>query len=445
MSEAAQTKIPPVLILKSIRPANSGTGEASLTYTKLDDAVDEYQATHPQRVAEVWESAPGSLEELSAARELAAEYLLWDAEKVINADDSTRDLWADRFTAAAIELYGEPDPQEAARLLSDEYVLLAGLQGNKDISEPHLQLLLDTYKSVLHDVPTSDESISSIETDRAHEQEAIQEYGEAIRKWYQDLFKLVDDTKLGWFTPQDLHELFSTALDWLETHNDPEWKDWDVVYVDATDLSIEAGDREIRIPSRREPASADDLKGLIAHELLVHALRAKNGYKTGDYELAIGLPGYLDAEEGLGILAEEAITGTLPVKAYDRYVDIALALGSVDGVQRTRRQVFEISYARQLIRSQVAGTPVNERMAAKVWKHVDRIYRGGKGDEAGKRQAIFTKDIAYYEGYKQMAKYVSDQLAQSRSAEDIFVHLSRAKFDPTNPLHVKRLSKKVAK
>jgi hypothetical protein len=140
----------------------------------------------------------------------------------------------------------------------------------------------------------------------------------------------------------------------------------------------------------------EEARGLLAHELLVHGLRGKNGYQTGDKKLGSGLPEYLDAEEGLGVLYEAAINVRLPDKVYDRYVDIALALGSVDGVQKPRQRLFDISYARQSLR---AHTPDSQQpdhaLVSKVWAHVDRIYRGGRGDEFGTRQAIFTKDIAY--------------------------------------------------
>jgi hypothetical protein len=139
-----------------------------------------------------------------------------------------------------------------------------------------------------------------------------------------------------------------------------------------------------------------------------------------------GLPSYLEAEEGLGILAEEAVNGVLPAKAYDRYVDIALAFGSVDGVQRTHHEVFQISLARQIVRAHAKGT-FNEAdlpsLAGKVWGHVDRIYRGGRGDNLGSKQAIFSKDIAYYVGYKQMAKYISGQIDSGKSADEVFRYL----------------------
>jgi hypothetical protein len=383
-------EVPSVKVLEAIRPVNSGTGEEMLAYNGLAQAVEKYRPTNPARAARFWNSKDDSLEELSNARQLASEYILRTADKVVNSHEGNRDLWADRFTEASVELYGEPEKEESTRLLRSEYDFLSKLQGQKGVSQQHVSFLLDAYKPMLvyEALNTTDER--AVE----QEKEAIQEYGEAIFAKYKPLFDLVDESKKNEFTATDLRILFDTALKWLEENDDADWAEWSVVDTDGISLSVEASSRKIKIASRRESATAKDARGLIAHELLVHALRGKNGYKTGDRKLATGLAGYLDAEEGLAILAEEAVNGELPEKAYDRYVDIALALGSVDGIQRTRKEVFDISFARQLVRAQVKGALKEDDIPSlerRVWGHVDRIYRGGPGDSLGNRQAIFTK------------------------------------------------------
>ncbi len=427
-------------VLEAINPANSGTGEEVLAYSGLTQAVEKYRPTNPARSAEFWDSEDGSLEEQSKAKQLASEYFLRTASKVVSSHEGNRDLWAERFTQATVELYGEPEKEEATRLVRSEYDFLCQLQGQEGVSQQHVSFLLDIYEPMLVD----DQDTATDEYAVEQEKEAIQEYGEAMHAKYKLLFDLVDESEKTEFTATDLQELFGTGLEWLKENDDTDWSDWAVAETDGKSLSVDASNRKIKIASRRESATAQDTRGLIAHELLVHALRGKNGYKTGDKKLATGLAGYLEAEEGLGILAEEAVNGELPEKAYDRYVDIALALGSIDDVQRTRKEVFDISFARQLVRGQVKGTldeadvPSLER---KVWGHVDRIYRGGRGDNLGTRQAIFTKDIAYYVGYKQMAEYISGQLASGKTASEVFEYLSQAKIDPNNPQHVELLAK----
>lgn len=429
-------QIPKIKLLQSINPSNSGTGDDVLNYQDLGPAVEGYKPSSRSRLATLRDTEPGSLEEISRARQVESEYLLKAAENAVIADGSDADVWADRFTKASTELFGEPDKNRVTHLLTDEYGIISQLVAREDVDQEQVQLLLDTY------APIVGTGMSIVDTDAYREKVAIREYGHAIRKQYGPLFGMVDATNKSDFNASDLKDLFTAMLQWLIDNDDPDWKTWQVVAKKGTSMSVSASKRTIDIASERQTASLDTTRGLIAHELLVHALRGKNGYKTGDKELATGLPGYLNAEEGLGILAEEAITGKLPDKVYDRYVDIALALGTVDGKERKRHELFKVSYARQLIRAQLRGEYDQSitTLTPRVWSHIDRIYRGGKGDEIGDRQAIFTKDIAYFVGYAEMARYISTQLAKGKSADEVFVYLSQAKFDPNNPLHLVRLT-----
>ncbi len=435
------SEIPSIKVLEAIKPINAGTGEDVLVYSGLEAAVQNYKPTNAQRSNEVWNSKQGSLEDVSKARQLALEYLLRTSEKVVESNEGNRDLWADRFTQATTELYGEPEPTEVIKLLMNEVGLLTGLKDKEGISQQHVNFLLDVYQPIIADFSVIG-NIESAQAQVEQEKAAIQKYGEAIREKYQPIFDLVDEAGKTEFTFTDLQELFTKALDWLKDNDDPEWSKWEVVLVDGIILSVQASGRKIKIGTHRESASPKDTCGLLAHELLVHALRGKNGYKTGDKELATGLVGYLDAEEGLGVLAREAINNESPEKAYDDYIDIALALGTVDGIQRTRKEMFEISYARQQVRLELQGADeaVISSLAPRVWGHIDRMYRGGRGDDLGTKQAIFTRDIVYYVGYKQMAEYITSQLANGRSATEVFNYLSQAKFDPNNPQHVERVA-----
>jgi hypothetical protein len=40
-----------------------------------------------------------------------------------------------------------------------------------------------------------------------------------------------------------------------------------------------------------------------------------------------------------------------------------------------------------------------------------------------------------------MAEYIAQEIAQGKSAAEVFDYLSQAKIDPTNPQHVERLNK----
>ncbi|HEY1645860.1 MAG TPA: hypothetical protein VGF75_05830 [Candidatus Saccharimonadales bacterium] len=433
------SEIPSVHFVNPLNPANSGTGQDVLIYENLTPAVNKYRDTFPERSEAVWTSEPGSLDELSKARQLATEYLLRTAEKLVASDGLNRDIWADRYTQATIELFGEPEKAEAERLLVSEYNLLSELKDQEGISQEPLQFLLDIYEPIVSDYVETE--TQDTQADNKLERQAVSKYGEAIRAKYQPLFDLVDEDGKDEFSPKDLGQLFNKALDWLKGNDDPEWGKWSVKSIDADKLVVIASDREIQIGIKRETASAMDAKRLIAHELLVHALRAKNGYKTGDSELATGLPDSFNVGEGLGKLSEIAITGEFPDAAPDNYIYVALALGVMDGVQRNRRELFQIGYARKLIRAQLKGDDIDlDSIAKSSWRRVDRIYRGGPGDNIGTRQAVFTKDIDYYVGYKQMAAYINRQLNEGKSAEELFTYLSQGNFDPNNQQHLERLA-----
>src|SRR5258708_1054061 len=163
------------------------------------------------------------------------------------------------------------------------------------------------------------------------EMPAVKQLEVELRIRYQRIFDLVELSEKETFGPTDVQEIFSRARDWLQVHDDPSWGAWRIEFNEKTSLSVSPGIRRINIAGRREPVTREEARGLLAHELLVHAVRANNGHRAGDKKLASGLPDYIDAEEGLAILAEVAINGRLPDKAVDRYIDIALALGAVDG------------------------------------------------------------------------------------------------------------------
>jgi len=431
------SEIPSIKVLEAFKPDNAGKGEQALIYSGLKTSIELYKESYPERSHRMWDSKIESLGELSAAQELAKDYLLRTSGKLIDSNEENRDLWASRFTEASIELYGAPDKKEATSLLIEEYDLLISLKDKSGISQDLVTFLTSTYEKI---IPNNTETLTL--SNKEAERIAIEKYGHTITVKYQQLFNLVDESKTDDFDAAALKDLFDNSLEWLKTNDDKDWDEWNVVEVDGTTVSVNAAKKEIKLPTRREAASRQDAKGLIAHELLVHALRAKNGYKTGVKELATGLAGYLDAEEGLGILVEDAVNNELPEKAYDRYVDIALALGTIDGVQINRKELFEISLARQIVRAQLKGTFDETELASmekRVWTHIDRIYRGGPGDNKGIKQAIFTKDIAYYVGYKNMAEYITAQLATGNGTENIFSFLSQGKFDPTNEKHLEKI------
>jgi len=233
-------------------------------------------------------------------------------------------------------------------------------------------------------------------------------------------------------TPQDLAECFMVALDTMKSR-DAAWEGWSVIHNKGAKLSVNVGRKRIIIGNRRSPMTVAEAKGLLAHEILVHAQRAVQGGKRS-HDLAIGLPDYLVAEEGLGALVESAINGSIPLKIKDRYIDIALALGAWRRRPLLRNEMYVFCYSRAVIRSVVNDDAIDlDELEHVTWEHVNRIYRGSLGNNY---LAVFTKDIAYYQGFIKMAKYLQGAVRRGRLTDSL-AYVYSGKFDPTNPAHRK--------
>lgn len=435
------SEIPGVNTSHAFFQSNSGTGEEKLIYPNLENDAKKSKEGIPGLLIKIEKSEPGSLDEEYLAGKLATRYLILTAFSA-QKEDENRDLWNERFTKASIEIHGQPQEELVKEIVKKEYDEISKLSGDNNISQQSVDSTLDVYESIMKNMRNNKDlnNRSTYSRDINEEKLAIAAYGKIIKEHYQQLFDLVDEENKNEFSPEELHNLFNKALNILK-EEDQEWDKWKIVFNDNTYLSTSSSSREIKVGRRHVPISVIEAKKLIAHEWLVHAFRSLNGYKTGDDRLAKGLPGYKRAEEGIAILTEEAISGEFPKRALDRYLDIYLALEINDEFQRTRQDIFKISYNRQLIRLQKEGANEEELryLPAEVWGHIDRIYKGGLGNNQGKRQAIFTKDSVYYAGYRMMAEYFVSQLKNGRSPEDIFNYLSQGKFDPTNPKHEQRV------
>jgi hypothetical protein len=69
----------------------------------------------------------------------------------------------------------------------------------------------------------------------------------------------------------------------------------------------------------------------------------------------------------------------------------------------------------------------------RAFVHVNRIYRGTQGSQA---PGFFTKDIAYYDGFVKISKYIHERLQQGSRLPEIMQYLMLGKFDPMNSIHV---------
>jgi hypothetical protein len=432
-------EIPKVAYLKPLQADNAGQNADVLTYETLHDAVIKNAEYNGRRVDVFMEQEPASIEELARARQLAFEYWVATADKLVDSSPKSRDLWADRYTNASVELFGAPDAAEATREVARQSESLEELHDNPVVDQQKLHFVLTEYNQITH----SRADVVHDETDirnEAHYRRAVKELQGIINKRYGSVMDLVDTTKDA-YTQQELTGLFEKALKILAETDDDAWSQWRVTHPKSgTAVMVDGKEHEIRVPAGRSAVDPTEAKKLLAHEIFTHALRAKNGEKHENPRMLKGFPNFLDGEEGLAILMGAAGSdGKVSDRTHDRYIDIAMAMGLIGEHPKQRHELFELAYARQYVRMQARGETIDEdKLRKQTSVYVDRIYRGSPGDTIGSRQAVYTADIYYYR-YKDIANYIAEQLEVGHTMDDIFDYLMQGKFDPTNPMHTREI------
>lgn len=421
-----------VIVLKSITPSQASMYTEKLDYENLAEASNRYMQQEQARQEVFWQSPEGTLEEYKAATQLAQQYMLAGAAHLnYNAvSDQSKKLWSERYTQASTEIYGAPDPQRAQSLYRGQIqaILSLGADGSVDEALMH------------HFVNQIDTQFASSEYGVSGERlfgNAAARVGIYLERRYASVYDaLALELSESRISPEGIASRFEAALVQLAETDDVNWSNWSVVRDEKrNNLSVVPGDTKILVGMNRATVSPQQLKGLFSHEILVHAQRSVNGSKLSP-ELSKGLPGYLDSEEGLGVFWEYAATGDIPEKIIDRYIDISLATGAIDSRPRNRAELIDFALTRELIRNETR--PKDERLDGgivkqNVYTHVNRIYRGSLGNEF---IGVFTKDLAYYEGFHAMGAYIEQELQAGRSIDDIAKYILLGKFDPTNGQHV---------
>lgn len=388
-------EIPKVTVLKAITPQDPKADV--LTYGNLQTAVNKYSPDEYARLNTVWNTETGSIEEHQAAEQLAMHYMLVGALALNEtATDASKKLWSERYTKASSEIYGLPEAEVAQKLF---------------VMQQNGEKLGELFGSA---------------------QEPLRNY---LHSKYEPVYAALGlENAPDQLDPTEIANRFESAIAVLADQYDESWREWSVERNEEKDsLSVVAGNKQVVVGMKRAHVTPTQLKSLFSHEVLVHAQRSVNGAKLSK-ELSTGLPGYLDAEEGLGVFVEYAISGELKDVVIDRYVDIAYALGMVDGKQHTRQELLELAMLRANKRNEQAEIKKSEEDIQKeTYAHVNRIYRGSLGDE---HIGIFTKDIAYYRGFLEAGRYIEARLAEGQTIDDIMSVLFSGKFDPENPAHI---------
>lgn len=129
-----------------------------------------------------------------------------------------------------------------------------------------------------------------------------------------------------------------------------------------------------------------DIKRLIVHEIEVHAVRAANGLHQPLKLFSTGLPGSLDTEEGLALVAEERAGVASPGTAWRQGL---VARAVVWGREMGFRELYD-----RIARDAGPGL---------AWGIAERLKRG-LGDPSG--PGVYAKDVVYYYGIRRVRAWL---------------------------------------
>jgi hypothetical protein len=252
----------------------------------------------------------------------------------------------------------------------------------------------------------------------------------------------------GIYIPHDYEvdsaeKIFAMFSDYLVEQNINNW----VVQIDhpgaRTSFGVNQTTKVISIPHdsdlalRKKVLTKVSLQALLMHEVGVHVVRRENGDASPLALLGVGLDDYLRAEEGIATLAEQLITGTTQYSGEVGYFSVGAAMGTL-GESLPFTELYKILHAyytlsiadKQLETEGFYELDELKMMATdQAWNRSMRVYRGSTGTTPG---AVYTRDIIYLEGNKQMWKLLDS---------DAVIHPDwlAGKYDPTNHTHVKAL------
>ena len=416
-------EIPQVVFVAPFRPSAESAESACLRYPALEEAVAKHLPFTEARQQAVAEAELGSVGRERVELELKKQGLLECAWALQSSNDTAEQIeLGKKFTDISVEIFGEPDAAVVRGLIGREIAVLSKLERADGIDHYRLARVIAFYRAQLG-TGTAEDDLAD-DNSKQIVTEVKRYYEQRVGRALEAIVAGDDAERL--VGPEEIAERFTQALAVLQA-DDRRWGGWQVVMQDSGSLSVVCSRQHILVGSRRTPTRLKDLPGNFAHEVLVHALRQINANSLGDKELSRGLAGHVDAEEGLAVLVGCAISGASPTKAMHRYMHIAFAMGLLGRAPVPRSELFDLVSDRQMVLDQAAGLGTGPESARSgAWEHVNRIYRGTPGQEA---VGVFTKDISYYKGFREVSAYL-EQAAATRPVNEVLDFLLACKFNP---------------
>ena len=313
------------------------------------------------------------------------------------------------FMRMNAELYGEMDAPKFDAMMHTEADLVANFVPADQQSE-EIKAYLDAYMS-RHEFVEVEKPLL--------DPELVVQLNDFVLERYSDILAVVPETDESViYDAEACREIMQQAL----AAGGLEEKGWQIVISSKrSNVATNSSAKKIYIPNTTT-RTADELKRLILHEQEVHARRGQNGDDANVSVLKFGTADYADVEEGLGVILECAVAGTLQNpsfdRARDRYITAGLALG-VDGIPKDARSTYDIVWRLLAVRNARDGTISDDIVAAAKSKAMDYVDNAFRGTNYAAPGIIYTKLKVYYEGLVKNAEYLAEHRDNLDEAFDV--------------------------
>lgn len=386
------------------------------TYGRLD-AVDV-----PALLAEIGRTGKLLLEHPALNPKFAAAYrqfvhtyeqkaaLLEAARSFNHADDPVeRSRNAQEFMALNKEFYGEPSEVTYRSLLQEKVADIEAKQ-----LDPVASRIKDELLELL-DIPDSADPVERFKP----APETMEWMNSVVITLYSSMLSRVPDQPT--FSPTEIKTVFESII--LNEFGEAA-DGWQVDVEPAKSLTVKSAEKRVVIPEDRDDMDQETLKKMVVHEIGVHMLRSVMGGETDLPLLRNGLDGYLDTEEGIGKVMEQALDGIYVEAGIDHYITVGLSY--LDN--KDFRDTFEAKWRLQLLsdleEGQEAGAEAIEKAKNIAYGATMRILRGTD-------ELPWFKDLSYYNGTAEMWQYL-----ESIRGDDIkFMFVLLGKANPARNSH----------
>jgi len=326
------------------------------------------------------------------------------------ADSAIKARLRDEYMKLNIDLYGAPDEVTYRSLLQEKLAAIA----DKDF-EGEAATLRDELFSMANYIP------GGINPERfTPSNETMEWMGDIVKGLYDSMLSRIPADKKV-FNPQEVKTLFDGIV--AEEFGGSAG-DWQVDIEEAKAINVKTTEKRIVIPIDREEISVDTLRGLIVHEIGVHMLRAVMGGETNLEPLANGLSNYYDAEEGLGVVMEQALRGKFREAGIDHYITAGLAY--FDG--KDFRDAYEIKWRLSALEKLRDGEEVTDDIRK---KSQNTAYGSTMRSLRGTDELPWFKDLSYYNGAVDIWRH----LEEIRGDDIRFMFVLLGKNDPSSKVH----------